>query len=259
MNSLFSQPAQVEIQNFQTFTTEYVADRYGISKQTIRDHKRLHADELVENTHFVTEQNKFGVNEVKWTLKGIVVLGFFIRSPQAKNFRIWASSQLERELLKQAEIYEATRKKNLALVNKVSSLEADFKLKATHHQNQINGYKSQIAKHNNQIELLKAELVMAKRSDPFAELDLSDPKYQPFSAGRPSYKELWRQNISIKAQNNALKVALKMFQDDKDKNKQIALNLAKIQKELEKSYTAIGAVMAYCYDNDHFFINQKEQ
>lgn len=143
-------------------------------------------------------------------------------------------------------------------VNKISALEADFRLKATHHQNQINGYKSQIAKHNNQIELLKAELVLAKKNDPFAELDLSDPKYQPFSAGRPSYKELWGQYISIKAHNNALKVALKMFQDDKDKNKQIALNLAKIQQELEKSYTAIGAVMAYCYDNDRFFIENNE-
>ncbi|WP_169783723.1 hypothetical protein, partial [Campylobacter mucosalis] len=147
-----------------------------------------------------------------------------------------------------------TRERNLALTDKISALEAGSRLEFKHHQNQINGYKSQLAQHNNQIEVLKAELLMAKKNYPFAELDLSDPKYQPFSAGQPSYKELWGQNISIKAHNNALKVALKMFQDDKDKNRQIVLNLAKIQKELEKSYTAIGAVMAYCYDNDHFFI-----
>ncbi|QKF62948.1 phage antirepressor protein (pRha domain) [Campylobacter mucosalis] len=154
-----------------------------------------------------------------------------------------------------------TYMKNTPKVREAKKLlvKAFYDMKQKLHTNQINGYKSQIAKHNNQIELLKAELLMAKKNYPFAELDLSDPKYQPFSAGRPSYKELWGQNISIKAHNNALKVALKMYQDDEDKNKQIVSNLAKIQKELEKSYTAIGAVMAYCYDNDRFFINQKDQ
>ncbi|QCD44940.1 hypothetical protein [Campylobacter mucosalis] len=182
----------------------------------------------------------------------------FIRSKEAKNFRLWAEQELEKSINAELENARLTRERNLALTDKISNLEATAIQDKKHHQNQINGYKSQIAKHNNQIELLKAELLMAKKNYPFAELDLSDPKYQPFSAGRPSYKELWGQNISIKAHNNALKVALKMFQDDKDKNKQIALNLAKIQKELEKSYTAIGAVMAYCYDNDRFFIENNE-
>ena len=72
MQTLFTQPStQVEILNFQTFSTEYVAKRYGTSEANIRIHKREHADEIVKNTHFVTEQNKFGVNEIKWTLRGI--------------------------------------------------------------------------------------------------------------------------------------------------------------------------------------------
>lgn len=60
-----NQVPEVEILNFQTFTNEYVANNYGISEVTIRNHKKLHADELVKNIHFVTEQNKFGVNEAK--------------------------------------------------------------------------------------------------------------------------------------------------------------------------------------------------
>lgn len=56
MNSLFTQLSpQVEILNFQTFTSEYVAQRYGVSKQTIIDHKRNHADEIVEDIHFIYE------------------------------------------------------------------------------------------------------------------------------------------------------------------------------------------------------------
>ncbi|QCD44939.1 hypothetical protein [Campylobacter mucosalis] len=53
MNSLFdNQTAQVEILNFQTFTTEYLAEHYGVTTSTIKEHKRLHADEILENIHF---------------------------------------------------------------------------------------------------------------------------------------------------------------------------------------------------------------
>ncbi|MDL0089993.1 hypothetical protein [Campylobacter gastrosuis] len=260
MQSLFTtQPtAQVEILNFQTFTTEYVAKRYGTSEANIKEHKREHSDEILENIHFIIESNRLNRPLIKWTLRGIIKLGMFIRSKEAKNFRLWAEQELEKSINAELENARLTRERNLALVNKISALEATAIQNKKHHTNQINGYKSQLAKHNEQIKQLKAKLVLAKKNDPFAELDLSDPKYQPFSAGRPSYKELWLENISIRGNNNALKVAIKMYKKDKDKNKQIALNLAKIQQELEKSYTAIGAVMAYCHDDDRFFIENNE-
>ena len=48
MQNLFqTEQTQVEILNFLTFTTEYVAERYGTSVTNIRDHKREHADEIV--------------------------------------------------------------------------------------------------------------------------------------------------------------------------------------------------------------------
>ncbi|CAD7288262.1 hypothetical protein [Campylobacter suis] len=169
MNSLFSQQiSQVEILNFQTFTTEYVSEHYGISKQTVIDHKRNHTDEIIENIHFIYEltNTKGGKQEVlKWTLRGIIKLGMFIRSPQAKNFRLWAEMELEKSINKELENARIARENNLRLVDKVSDLEATLINKANRHQKQINGYKGQIAQHNQKIELLKAKNTILKHKN----------------------------------------------------------------------------------------------
>ena len=231
MQTLFTQPStQVEILNFQTFSTEYVAKRYGTSEANIRIHKREHADEIVENTHFITEQNKFGVNEIKWTLRGIIKLGMFIRSKEAKYFRLWAEQELEKTILSELAQAKETRQKNLSLVGQVSSLNALLIDNAKRHRREINGYKSQLKQHNEKIVVLKHELEKASNPRP------SDPIYAQIKAERDYYKERY----------NKL---------SKSKDETIILNLAKIQKELEKSYTAIGAVMAYA-DGDDYFIKK---
>lgn len=231
MQTLFTQPStQVEILNFQTFSTEYVAKRYGTSEANIRIHKREHADEIVENTHFITEQNKFGVNEIKWTLRGIIKLGMFIRSKEAKYFRLWAEQELEKTILSELAQAKETRQKNLSLVSQVSSLNALLIDNAKRHRREINGYKSQLKQHNDKIVVLKHELEKASNPRP------SDPIYAQIKAERDYYKE----------RCNKL---------SKSKDETIILNLAKIQKELEKSYTAIGAVMAYA-DGDDYFIKK---
>ena len=145
---------QVEILNFQTFTSEYVAERYGVSERTILAHKARHADEIVENIHFVYElaDTKGGKQEIlKWTLRGIIKLGMFIRSKEAKYFRLWAEQELEKIILKQAQEYAQTRARNLALADKVNSLEACAIKDAKDRQNQINGYKGQLAKLKNEL------------------------------------------------------------------------------------------------------------
>jgi hypothetical protein len=82
-------------------STQEVADGYGISRSTLQDHKRNHADELVEGKHWITvpivESIPEGGVEVTntptatlWTRRGVVRLGFFIRSRRAKLFRDWA-------------------------------------------------------------------------------------------------------------------------------------------------------------------------
>lgn len=234
MQDLLIQPnTQVEIINFQTFTTEYVAKRYGVDTSAITNHKRRHAEEIIDGVHFVYElvDTNGGKQEVlKWTLRGIIKLGMFIRSKEAKYFRLWAEQELEKTILSELTLAKETRQKNLSLVSQVSSLNALLIDNAKRHRREINGYKSQLKQHNEKIIVLKHELEKASNPRP------SDPIYAQIKAERDYYKERY----------NKL---------SKSKDETIILNLAKIQKELEKSYTAIGAVMAYA-DGDDYFIKK---
>ena len=123
-----------------------------------------------------------------------------------------------------------------------------------YHHKQILGYKSQLKQHNEKIVVLKHELEKAKNS--FDSLNFYDPKFKPITPAHPSYREIWLENIKIGSNNNALKLSINSLKDKnkklEEKNEQIILSLAKIQKELEKSYTAIGAVMAYANGDDYF-------
>lgn len=231
MQSLFqTEPAQVEILNFLTFTTDYVAKRYSTTVNNVKEHKRLHADEIVEDIHFVVVKNDRNRPLIKWTLRGIIKLGMFIRSKEAKYFRLWAEQELEKTILSELAQAKETRQKNLSLVSQVSSLNALLIDNAKRHRREINGYKSQLKQHNEKIVVLKHELEKASNPRP------SDPIYAQIKAERDYYKERY----------NKL---------SKSKDETIILNLAKIQKELEKSYTAIGAVMAYA-DGDDYFIKK---
>ncbi|WP_155299603.1 hypothetical protein [Deinococcus kurensis] len=78
-----------------TATTEQVALGYGVSQENIRQHKLSKADELIEGKHWITVTS--GVSnpnagnlqrqQTLWTKRGIVRLGFFIRSARARLFR----------------------------------------------------------------------------------------------------------------------------------------------------------------------------
>lgn len=85
-------------------TTNEVAKGYGVSGGTVRKHKLEHREELIEGKHFITVENikmngaTFSNSDTKsatykqtlWTKRGIVRLGFFIKSERAKLFRDWA-------------------------------------------------------------------------------------------------------------------------------------------------------------------------
>ena len=115
-------------------------------------------------------------------------------------------------------------------VNRIADLNAVLIDNAKRHRREINGYKSQLKQHNDKIVVLKHELEKASNPRP------SDPIYAQIKAERDYYKERYK----------------KLSQS---KDETIILNLAKIQKELEKSYTAIGAVIAYA-DGDDYFIKK---
>ena len=84
-------------------TTDEVAKGYGVSGGTIRTHKLEHAEELVEGKHFIVLVNGkissvgksnadckskgYQFRRTLWTKRGIVRLGFFIKSDRARLFR----------------------------------------------------------------------------------------------------------------------------------------------------------------------------
>ncbi|WP_297960421.1 hypothetical protein [uncultured Campylobacter sp.] len=246
--SLFAN-TQVEILNFQTFTTEYVAKRYGTSEANIRTHKREHADEIVEGIHFITEQNKFGVNEIKWTLRGIIKLGMFIRSEKAKGFRLWAEQELEKTILKQVRGYAEAREHNLRLVDEISNLRAVQISQGRHNQNVINGYKSQISQHNALIVKLKSEL--AKRgviydAEVIERYEQKEENLIAMLHNAKTERDFYRKRTQ----------ELKQKQNIKDS--EIVRLLNKIQYQMDGVYSEIGAVMAYANDNDRFFMEQNE-
>lgn len=77
-----------------TLTTTEVAAGYGVSKDTLKKTVRRHLDEMVEGKHWFSEVGTNcphpGITEYglrHWTKRGIVRLGFFIRSERAKRFR----------------------------------------------------------------------------------------------------------------------------------------------------------------------------
>lgn len=79
-------------------STYEVALGYGVDEKTIRSTKSRHEDEFVEDKHYkgVANCNTLGGMQTKtfWTKKGIVRLGFFIKSEQAKKFRDWAEEYI---------------------------------------------------------------------------------------------------------------------------------------------------------------------
>lgn len=73
-------------------TTKEVAHGYGVSPYSIRSTSSRNSSELIEGKHFVKGVAICNTqpHQVFWTKRGIVRLGFFIKSEQAKLFRDWA-------------------------------------------------------------------------------------------------------------------------------------------------------------------------
>ena len=81
-------------------TTKEVALGYGTSTENVRVHKHSNKEEFIEGKHFLTVSNSNAqrykltmdakARQVTlWTKRGIIRLGFFIKSERAKKFRDW--------------------------------------------------------------------------------------------------------------------------------------------------------------------------
>jgi prophage antirepressor-like protein len=69
------------------------AKGYGVADKSLLRTKDRHEDELIDTKHYIFKQiqTKGGLQDkLFWTKRGIVRLGFFIKSEQAKRFRDWA-------------------------------------------------------------------------------------------------------------------------------------------------------------------------
>lgn len=76
-----------------------VAESYGLSEGGLRNTKFRYKEELEEGKHYLTVSksnaqsmsgNAKARQVVMWTKKGVIRLGFLIKTPLAKHFRDWA-------------------------------------------------------------------------------------------------------------------------------------------------------------------------
>lgn len=92
-------------------SSKEVALGYGVNTETIRQTKARNKDELYEGKHFMSgsyfsrdkmSQLNVTANNVDkqtfWTKRGLVRLGFFIKSQRAKKFRDWCEDLIIEEM-----------------------------------------------------------------------------------------------------------------------------------------------------------------
>lgn len=91
---------QPDVEHDWLLSTKDVAEGYGLSTSGLRSAKSTNADELEEGKHWVVRDTDTlgGKQKVTmWTKRGVVRLGFFIKTPMAKEFRDWAEDYIINE------------------------------------------------------------------------------------------------------------------------------------------------------------------
>ncbi|EAI1018281.1 hypothetical protein E1I87_04315 [Campylobacter coli] len=136
------------LSQIQNNTSIQVASFYEVTKNSIAKHFLRNADELIENIHYFYdyEQTKGGRQRViKWTLEGVYMLGFFIKSPKAKEYR--------------KKVAKLLREQTQARFKTLS--DENIRLNSLNHHQKI-GYKSQLAQqkehYENKIKALQYDL-----------------------------------------------------------------------------------------------------
>ena len=249
MNSLFSS------QDFQTEnrlqTTVQVANNYGVSESAISKHFSRNKDEIIEGIHYLLDTNsKFGTKTIKWTLEGVYMLGFFVKkSKVAKEYRSKVAKAIAQAREKQLAEAKETKARNVELAHKYADLEAYAKFEAKRHGDQINGYKSQISRHNAVIVKLKSELAARGKIYDAEVIERYEQKEENLRA----------QLHNAKAERDFyFKRTQELKQKQNVKDSEIVRILNKIQIQMDGVYSEIGAVMAYANDNDRFFIERNQ-
>ncbi|ENH4987995.1 hypothetical protein ABV725_001185 [Campylobacter coli] len=136
------------LSQIQNNTSIQVASFYEVTKNSIAKHFLRNADELIENIHYFYdyEQTKGGRQRViKWTLEGVYMLGFFIKSPKAKEYR--------------KKVAKLLREQTQARFKTLS--DENLRLNSLNHHQKL-GYKSQLKQqkehYENKIKALQYDL-----------------------------------------------------------------------------------------------------
>jgi len=114
-----------------------VANGYDVSVDTVRSHLSKNIDEFIENKHYIVDKSYKNTRKIFWTKKGIVRLGFFIKSERAKKFRDWA----EDYIVNQKQSVETTIQIELSKLNQeIKNLKKQLALKEQQDTNPFRGY-----------------------------------------------------------------------------------------------------------------------
>lgn len=111
-------------------TTKEVALGYGVTEYNIRQHKLMQSSELIEGKHFISSVSipnsayRGTHKATMWTKRGIVRLGFFIKSERARLFRDWAE-ELIINLTEQPTLFSQPVQKQLPEKRKHNRLSPD--------------------------------------------------------------------------------------------------------------------------------------
>ena len=130
-----------------------------------------------------------------------------------------------------------------AYVNKIAELDAVLIDKTKRHRREISGYKGKLTQANNKIMALRRDLTSTK-----------EPKLE-FEAS-PDYKAMWK-NAKLERDYYFDKYK-KLSEKNTQKENRCVKALDETQKRFEEIFTAIGAVKAYIFDNDEFFMKKHE-
>lgn len=157
-----------------------------------------------------------------------------------------------------------TYMKNTAKVREAKKIlvKAFYDMRQKLQECQINGYKSQISKHNALIVSLKNELIALKESKPKTneelERELRRIKREFEGLGK-DWNELTCEYLDERSKNKKLEAELKKLTEKIDKKEvRVGAELVKIQNALSAVHQAVGAVASYAaYDDEYFLLNLK--
>lgn len=130
-----------------------------------------------------------------------------------------------------------------AYINKIAELDAVLIDKTKRHRREISGYKGKLTQANNKIVALRHDLASVK--DPKLDFDATT-----------DYKAMWK-NAKLERDYYFDKYK-KLSEKNTQKENKCVKALDETQKRFEEIFTAIGAVKAYIFDNDDFFMKKHE-